>query len=295
VGKKRVIFLVLSLWLSHPAWAITVLSSIKPIQMITHELVLGVGQADVLLENNTSPHDYAMRPSDIKKIQAADLVIWFGFELESFMDKVTQAVDPERLITINKIEPLSLAHFNADHQDDGHNHGTLDPHFWLGKTVTLEVAQAIAHKLSQLDAVNTEHYEANLQRFKHMMNVTNQDISKRLTPLNRYPYYVFHDAYGYFERDYELNNVGNFTVSPDRKPGAKTLIAIKKALLAQPQTCVFSEPQFQPAIINTVVAGTSSKLGTLDPLGTDIEVGDLSYFKLLTQLASEFERCFTEQ
>lgn len=292
MGNKRIIFLVLSLWLSSPVWAMTVLSSIKPIQMITHELVLGVGQADVLLENNTSPHDYAMRPSDIKKIQAADVVIWFGYELESFMDKVTQNIDPERLITINKIEALSLAHFDGDHQDDGHNHGTLDPHFWLGKTVTLEVAQAITHKLSQLDSVNKARYEANLQRFIGMMDTTNLEINQRLKPFNRYPYYVFHDAYGYFERDYQLNNMGNFTVSPDRKPGAKTLIAIKKTLLAQPETCVFSEPQFQPAVINTVVRGTTSKLGTLDPLGTDIDVGDLSYFKLLNQLATEFERCF---
>jgi zinc transport system substrate-binding protein len=292
VKKRAIILATLSLLLTNPAWAITVLSSIKPIQMITHELVAGVGEAEVLLDNNTSPHDYALRPSDMKKMHSADLVIWFGNELEPFMSKVLESIDSDHILTISQFDNINLAHFDEDHKDDGHNHGTLDPHFWLGQKTTLGVAQVIVEKLSQIDAANASHYQQNLVRFNAAMEQTALAISARLTPFNMSPYYVFHDAYGYFERDYQLNNLGHFTVSPERKPGAKTLITIKNALTATPGVCVFAEPQFQPAVITSVMRGTSSKLGTLDPLGSNISVGALSYFELLNQLASEFESCF---
>ena len=293
--KSRVIVAMLGILSALPASALTVLTSIKPIQMITHELVLGVGQAEVLLDNNASPHDYALRPSDVRKIHTADLVVWFGEELEPFMSKTLLGLEHERVVTVSQLESISLEHFGDDHVDDGHNHGTLDPHFWLGKQTTLGVATAIAERLSILDSEHSAQYNENLQRFKSNLDKTTQGISARLTPLKASPYYVFHDAYGYFERDYQLNNLGHFTVSPERKPGAKTLVEIKRTLSGIEQVCVFSEPQFQPAVINSVVRGTSAKLGTLDPLGSTIDVADSSYFGLLNDLADEFETCFNSK
>ncbi|MGX9417275.1 zinc ABC transporter substrate-binding protein [Vibrio sp. WJH972] len=275
-----------------PSWAITVLSSIKPIQMITHELTLGVADSEVLLDNNTSPHDYALRPSDIKKIHSADLIVWFGSGLEPFMDKILESVDEKSVLTVSQLGHVGLSQYGDDHEDDGHNHGTLDPHFWLGKEATLGTAQAIVDKLIILDGQNAEQYRSNLQRFNNAIEALAQTINTQLSPFNQLPYYVFHDAYGYFERDYQLRKLGRFTVSPERKPGAKTLVNIKRTLSETKGVCVFSEPQFSPAVINTVMRGTSAKLGTLDPLGSDVDVADGSYFELLKQLADEFERCF---
>lgn len=84
---KRAIILAVSAILTLPAHAVTVLTSIKPIQMITTELTEGVTAPDVLLQNNASPHDYALRPSDVQKVAAADLVIWYGHDLEPFLEK----------------------------------------------------------------------------------------------------------------------------------------------------------------------------------------------------------------
>ncbi len=91
-----------------------------------------------------------------------------------------------------------------------------------------------------------------------------------------------------------MNNIGHFTVSPDRKPGAKTLITIRKALSANEAQCVFSEPQFQPAVIESVVRGSDAKIGVLDPLGTDIPVANGSYFVFLKSMGDSFYSCLSQ-
>ncbi|MDE1310566.1 zinc ABC transporter substrate-binding protein ZnuA [Vibrio aestuarianus] len=281
--------------LSPLVWANTVLTSIKPIQMITFELTKGVTEPTVLLGSNTSPHDYAMRPSDVKKIRAADLVIWYGEDLEPFLSKTLQA--HHNVLTISQIPELKLREFSGDHHDhdhDGHNHGTHDPHFWLGVEQAKQVASAITERLKSTDVDNALLYQANLESFLNEIAITNRNIVQQLSSVKHKGYYVFHDAYGYFEQQYQLNNMGHFTVSPDRKPGAKTLINIKNSLAKNEAKCVFSEPQFTPAVIDTVTRGSQVNSGVLDPLGMDIDVKSGSYFELLNQLSNSIYGCLSE-
>lgn len=266
------------------------MTSIKPIQLITLEILGDTAKPDALLAANASPHDYAMKPSDVKKIHAADLVVWFGPDLEPFLNKVLS--NQSNVLTLSQIEGLSLQEFAGGHHDhDGHNHGSYDPHFWLGYQPTIQVADAIAASLSSLDSINSKEYQNNLIAFKAKLAKQQSEIEQQLTPVKDIGYYVFHDAYGYFEKDFQLNHLGHFTVSPDRKPGAKTLISIKKSLAASNAKCVFSEPQFTPAVVESVVRGSEANIGTLDPLGTDITVEQGGYFDFKQSLADSFYNC----
>ncbi len=275
-------------------WANGILTSIKPIQMITHELTYQVSQPDVLLAANASPHDYAFRPSDVKRIREASLVIWFGPDLEPFL---TRALSQHpNVLTLSEIPHLALRAYGEDelHDHHGHSHGSHDPHFWLGVEQVKQVAQAIVEHLVAMDPENSAQYQGNLSRFMTRLDETDQHIAKQLAPVKEQPYYVFHDAYAYFEQHYGLNNLGNFTVSPERRPGAKTLISIRRSLTDHQVKCVFSEPQFQPAVIETVVRGTQVNIGQLDPLGTAIPVQAGSYFEFLQQLSNSFHQCLSQ-
>ncbi|GEA60555.1 zinc ABC transporter substrate-binding protein [Vibrio comitans NBRC 102076] len=237
-----------------------------------------------------SPHDYALRPSDVKKVRDADLVIWFGPELESFMSSIVQSQD--NVLTISEIPGLDLRHYEEGHHDhDGHNHGNTDPHFWLGPKQVGTVAKAIADKMIQLDPNNAVYYKENLEAFMNELQLTTSEINARLTPVQDHGYFVFHDGYGYFEEFFGLNHLGHFTVSPERKPGAKTLIQIKTRLAEGDVYCVFSEPQYTPAVIETVMRGSDVNSGELDPLATDVEEKPGAYFVFLKQLSGQFETC----
>ncbi|APX06942.1 zinc ABC transporter substrate-binding protein ZnuA [Vibrio campbellii] len=292
---KRAIILAATAMLTLPAHAVTVLTSIKPIQMIATELTEGVTKPDVLLQNNASPHDYALRPSDVKKVAAADLVIWYGHDLEPFLEKVV--TDKGNTLTISQIPDLSLREFGSEHahDHDGHNHGTHDPHFWLGIETVQQVANAIAHKLAEIDPEHAATYAENLNKFEVQLKATDAEIKQQLTPVKDKGYFVFHDAYGYFEERYDLNQMGHFTVSPDRKPGAKTLIHIRKTLGTGDVACVFSEPQFTPAVIESVMRGSDVKTGILDPLGSEIDVKSGSYFEFLQGMSNSFSQCLSEK
>ncbi|GAK16561.1 LOW QUALITY PROTEIN: zinc ABC transporter, periplasmic-binding protein ZnuA [Vibrio sp. JCM 19053] len=292
---KRALILAASAMLTLPAQAVTVLTSIKPIQLLVTELTQGVTSPDVLLQSNTSPMDYALRPSDVKKVASADLVIWYGHDLEPFLEKVVS--DRSNTLTISQIPNLELREFDSEHNHDhdGHDHGSHDPHFWLGVSQAQQVAKAVVNQLVSLDPENAAQYQANLKKFELELKDTDQQIKQKLAPVKNKGYFVFHDAYGYFEDRYELNQMGYFTVSPERKPGAKTLIQIRQKLSGEDVACVFSEPQFTPAVVQSVMRGSDVAKGELDPLGSTIEAKPGSYFTFLNNMANSFEQCLNKK
>ncbi|MEZ8822805.1 zinc ABC transporter substrate-binding protein ZnuA [Vibrio amylolyticus] len=291
--RFRIAAALLLLLNASPAWSVNLLTSIKPIQMIATEIMLDVGEAEVLLANNTSPHDYALRPSDIRRLRNADLVVWFGYDLEPFLERTLSK--QENVLTLSEIPNFDLREYTGDqHQHDGHDHGNEDPHFWLGYRPAIQAAKAIAERLSTVDPLNSQKYQDNYQAFESRMEAEKSLIEAKLSPVKENGYYVFHDAYGYFEADYQLNHLGYFTVSPERKPGAKTLISIKNTLKEKQAVCVFSEPQFTPAVVESVTRGTGVHLGELDPIGIDIKVGSGSYFTFLNSMADSFTECLVK-
>ncbi|WP_261815677.1 zinc ABC transporter substrate-binding protein ZnuA [Vibrio gallicus] len=288
---KRILLCLACLGFVSSAQAIEVLSSIKPIQLITQEITQNSAKSQALVGSAMSPHDYALRPSDLKKIRSADLVIWYGNDLEAFMAATVEG--QQNVLTISEIPQLERRAFAEEHAHahEGHDHGTHDPHVWLGPKQVAVIATAIAHKLSAMDPDNAVHYQQNLDQFLVQLHKTVLDIDSRLSPLKANGYYVFHDAYGYFEESFGLNHLGAFTVSPERKPGARSLIQIKTRLAKGDVKCVFSEPQYQPAIIETVTRGSAVNRGELDALASRIEVKPGAYFDFLNQLSRQFETC----
>ncbi|WP_213704256.1 metal ABC transporter solute-binding protein, Zn/Mn family, partial [Klebsiella aerogenes] len=120
---------------------------------------------------------------------------------------------------------------------------------------------------------------------------TDKQVSNELAPVKGKGYFVFHDAYGYYEKHYGLTSLGHFTVNPEIQPGAQRLHEIRTQLVEQKATCVFAEPQFRPAVIEAVARGTSVRMGTLDPLGIGIKLGKDSYPQFLSQLGHQYSSC----
>lgn len=291
---RKFVAVTLTLLVSLPAMSMNVLTSIKPIQLIANELVIESNSLDVLLASNTSPHDYALKPSDVRKVRSADLVIWYGHDLEPFLESVV--AENEQVLTIADIPNLELREFEDSHGHDhhGHDHGSHDPHFWLGTAPSRSVARAITERLIELDGGNEQQYKANLAKFETNLEQTVSDIEAQLEPVQAEGYYVFHDAYGYFEEQFGLNHLGYFTVSPERRPGAKTLVQIRSALSEGKAKCVFSEPQFTPAIVTSVTRGSDVLVGELDPIGSTTAVEQGGYFNFLKTVSNSFYSCLSQ-
>ncbi|AWQ18529.1 zinc ABC transporter substrate-binding protein [Pantoea ananatis] len=287
-----------------------IVASIKPVGFIASAIADGVTPVEVLLPDGASEHDYALRPSDVKRLQNADLVVWVGPEMEAFMTKSAAALPAKKNLEIVQIPGVktmllrggedddhddheAAEHNHHHHDDEGHHHhhGEFNMHLWMSPEIAKKTAVAIHGKLLELMPQDKAKLDANLQHFEAELADTDKRIISQLAPVKDKGYFVFHDAYTYFEKHYGLSPTGHFTVNPEIQPGAQRLHQIRTQLVEKKAVCVFAEPQFRPAVIDAVARGTEVRKGTLDPLGTDISLGKDSYVKFLSQLSSQYETC----
>ena len=307
--KNTLLFAALSaaLWGSATQAAnAAVVASLKPLGFIASAIADGVTDTEVLLPDGASEHDYSLRPSDVKRLQGADLVVWIGPEMEAFMEKSVKNIPNAKQVTIaqlNDVKPLLLKGADDDDDDHGHNdagseksdehhhHGDYNMHLWLSPEIARASAVAIHEKLVELMPQSRAKLDANLKDFEAQLASTEKQVGNELAPLKGKGYFVFHDAYGYFEKQFGLTPLGHFTVNPEIQPGAQRLHEIRTQLVEQKATCVFAEPQFRPAVVEAVARGTSVRMGTLDPLGTNIKLGKTSYSAFLNQLANQYASC----
>ena len=311
----RILTLITALLaVSLPVRALEVLTTIKPLGFIAAAITDGVSEPNVLLPTGASPHDFSLRPSDIRSINDADLVVWVGPELEGFMTKPL-AKHPHAL-TLTQVPGMPLfnyvtqeshndhdheheAHAHGDHDEghegyeghEGHHHEGVDPHLWLGPTQAKVIAKAIATELGKQDPANQARYAANLAAFDAKVDARDEVIAGQMKAVNQKGYFVFHEAYGYWERHYSMSSKGHFTVSPERRPGAKTLVEIRKALEEKQARCIYAEPQFSPAVIESVARNTGAKVLLLDEVGEGVPLGPYSYLQFMQQLADAFAQC----
>ncbi len=306
-----------------------VVVSIKPLHGLAVALMEGVGEPSLLLDGTASPHGYSLRPSEARELSEADLIVWVGPTLESFLAQpmdslaesatVVTALELPGMVLLEAREGGLWEAHDHDH-DEEHHHGEehhgeeqhaeehhedhdlhahdeadapVDPHIWLDPRNAALLADAIAAALVQADPGNSAHYQDNLRTLKASLQDLDRGLAERLAGVSQQPYIVFHDGYIYFEERYGLSPVGSISVTPDQRPGARRISEIRDLVLARGARCIFAEPQFAPALIETIAEGSEIASGTLDPLGATIAKGPDAYQETLRALAQGLIDCLT--
>lgn len=275
---------------------VRLLTSVKPLQLIAAAVQDGAGSPAALLPPGASPHHYALRPSDVRALHEATLFYWIGPDLEGFLPKVLAGRQGPSL-AMQELPGLQLRHFasdpeaHGDEHDHAHRPGTLDAHLWLLPANARLIAERMAADLAAADPDNAARYQANLATFQARLDALDGRLRARLERLAGKPYFVFHEAYDYFEAAYGLDHAGVFSVSPDVQPGARQVARMRQRLQEAGPTCVFSEPPLQPRLARTLSAGLPVRLAELDPLGSGVPVGPQGYEQLLERLGEGLAGC----
>ena len=180
-----------------------------------------------------------------------------------------------------------------DHDDhdghEGHHHGEFDPHIWLDPMNAKVILNEMAEHLIENDAKNASKYKSNLKKALKDIDKLVSNVSSELN--QSVASIVFHDAYQYFEKRFDVNILGAFTVNTDVMPGAEQLAEIREIIEHDKVACVFSEPQFNPDIIKAVARDMNIKTGVVDPLGATLDPGKDLYFDLIKNMSSSFKGC----
>ena len=291
---------LLSLGVILPAQAqVTVLTSIKPLQLIAAAVQEGVGTPDVLLPPGASPHHYALRPSDVRKVAAVDLVYWVGPDMEGFLPRVLQGRS-KPTVAVQDLPGMHLRRFGEDShshadEDDDHDHdhrpGSLDAHLWLSTVNARVIAQRMASDLASADPANAARYASNAAAFAKRLDALDTRLQARVAGIKGKPYFVFHEAFDYFEQAYGLQHAGVFAVAAQVQPGAQHVAAMRARLKEAGKTCVFSEPPMRPRLAETLTAGLPVKLAELDALGGFSDASATGYEQLLSKLGDDLAGC----
>ena len=288
----------------------TTVVSIKPIHSLVSGVMDQVGDPILLLPAGASPHAYALRPSDARHLRDADLIVWVGEGLETFLQKPLRVrVGKAQIVTLVGDAGLDLLTVRKGPVWDRHQHTiartnekrdarggptrNVEPHVWLDPRNAARIVGHVAAVLAKLDEPNAARYAANARRLKRRLAALDIEIRDIIAPVSAAPYVVFHDAYQYFERRYAIQPIGAITINPERKPGARRLAAIRRKIAEVGAQCVFSEPQFRPSVIRAVIRGTGARTGILDPLGIGTPDGIDGYVALLRGFAQSLRSCLS--
>lgn len=296
-----------------------VITTIKPIESLVNAVIGDTGKTVSLIPPEISPHEFRLKPSDVRILQNSNIVFYISSHLETGIVKMFKNL-PKNIKTINLMEETGIDHLSIrdneawelhDHDDhdkhdakdekhdakdekhDDHDkHDTKDDiHIWLDPDNAIKIVRKINKELSLFFPKNAMIYNDNSSKLINEIESLKIELKKELLPIKDKPYIVFHDAYQYFERAFELNAIGSIALENDVASSPKQISFIKDKILKSQATCVFQEPQFDSKLVNTVVEGTKARIGILDPIGVNILEKENFYLQLLRNMSKSLKKC----
>ena len=309
-----------------------VISTIQPINSLVSAVIGNTGKSITIIPSEQSPHDFKLKPSDVKVLQNGNIIFYVSNHLESSITKVFKNL-PKNIKLINLMEESGINHLairdndawerhdhhghdkhgkkhddhndhdkhgkKHDDHDDHDKHGKKhddhekedDVHVWLSPDNAIKIVQKVNKVLSLYFPENSKIYNDNTTKFIDKIRNLKIELIKELSPIKNKPYIVFHDAYQYFEKTFELNAVGSIALEGDIASSPKQISFIKDKIIKSKASCVFQEPQFDSKLVKIVLEGTNAKTGTLDPHGVNITGNKDFYLQLLKNMAKSLKEC----
>jgi zinc transport system substrate-binding protein len=281
-----------------------VVVTIKPVYGLVAQVMRGVASPQMLIKGAASPHIYALKPSDIAALNAADIVFRASDATEPFSSRLAETLPGQvEVVTLQDAPGVLLLErrfrtaFEPHADQHGHGHAArahtaaYDGHIWLDPDNAKAMVDRIAEVLSAKDAANAAIFAANAVALKSKLEALSAELRQELRPLAGKPYVVAHDAFQYLEHRFDLKVVGAISLGPDVAPSAKRLAELRRKILSLGAICVFGEPQFDSRLLDSVTEGTPARTGRLDPEGFALEPDPELYFTLMRKLAEDLRAC----
>ena len=287
-----------------------VITTIQPINALVNAVIGNTGGSTSLIPSEVSPHEFKLKPSDVKSLQNGNIIFYISSHLESSITKVFKNL-PKNIKIVNLMEETGVNHLairdneeweRHDHHDDHDKHAKKDDHhddhekeddvhIWLDPDNAIKIIQKVNKELSLLFPENSQIYNKNATDIINKITELKREIKEELLSIKDKPYIVFHDAYQYFEKVFGLNAVGSIALEDDVATSPKQISYIRNKIIKSNVSCVFQEPQFDSKLVKTVVEGTDAKIGTLDPLGVDIANKKDFYLQLIRNMSKSLKEC----
>lgn len=280
---------------SATAEPVRVVTTIKPVHSLVSMVLAGITEPYLIVRGVSSPHGFAMRPSDAKALAHADVIFWIGPEMETFMIKPLETLPASARVVAFVDDDNAHGKESGVDERKGHLHSDgEDLHIWLDPTQAVEMIEQIAATMTAVLPAQSLRIEKNTAAaIEHLISV-DAEVRRLVKPLHDDYLVVLHDAYDHFTRHFGLHEFIALSVTPEHEPGPGKISEIRKKISDYNVRCVFAEPQFSDAYIRLLIEGTGAKAAEIDPLGAQLAPGPELYPQLLRHMGIALRGCYEE-
>jgi zinc transport system substrate-binding protein len=274
---------------------VRVATAFYPLQYVAER----VGGTNIGVDNLTvpgqEPHDLSLTIRETAEIARADLVV-FEHGFQPAVDDAVETSAEGAVLDVTDVVALVPAEDHESHDDEhaddegehedeheGHDHGDVDPHFWLDPLRVANLGDAVADELADIDPEHADDYAANAADLRADLEALEASYAAGLTGCERDTVVVSHDAFGYLTR-YGLRFEPIAGLSPDAEPTPADLSRLQELIEEDGITTVFGERLAPPALVETLAEDAGVTTAVLDPIeGLTDETDDEDYLSLMEQ------------
>lgn len=259
---------------------VNVVTTIYPIYYLAEQI--GGEQADVinLVAAGVEPHDWTPKSRDLTNASNAQLFLYNGAGLESWLDEFMPAIESGGNVrTVEASEGIALidsegetdehAHEHGE-QEEGHereqDHGDTDPHTWVSPRSSLTMAANIKDAFVAVDPAHQADYEARYEQLNERLKQLDAKFADGLSSYAGRDIVVSHQAFGYLCRDYGLNQIAIMGLSPDAEPRALDLLEISDYVKLHGIKTIFFEELVSDRLAATLADEANIDTMVLNPL-----------------------------
>jgi zinc transport system substrate-binding protein len=284
---KRILYtLILCFCCQAQAGVPSVVVSIQPIQALVAGVMEGVGVPKLLLSPHEDAHHFSLTPTEARSINKANLFIWVGPQMEMALQNAVRTLAVNGRV-LKLIDTPGLTKYEL-------NGGQVDPHIWLDPANAKVIVQYVAQALSAVDPDHAGVYGTNAEKLQVQLDELSAKLLKELEPIKDKQYFVYHDAFQYYEKAFGLTRSIPLVKDSEHTIRASQMQSIEKIASEGKIHCVFGEPNHGEKVVESVAEELDLEMGFLDPISSrDNSSAAGPYFDMMEQIASSLKGCLS--
>ncbi|OAX48619.1 metal ABC transporter substrate-binding protein [Paenibacillus sp. AD87] len=253
--------------------------SFYPMYEFTKNVAGDLANVHTLVPAGMEPHDWEPTPQDIASIEKADVLVYNGAGMESWIDQVTDSLSNAKLFQVEASHGIDLLEGSEedehDHDHDAeaeeghthdHDHGGLDPHVWLSPALAVKEVRNIEAGLAQAAPEHAEQFKQNADAYIAKLESLDQDFKAAVADSKRKDFITQHAAFGYLAQEYGLQQVSIAGLSPEQEPSAAQMASVIDFAKEHQVKTIFFETLVSSKVSETIANEVGAKTAVLNPI-----------------------------
>jgi len=248
----------------------------------------------LILPPGASPHLFEFSPRQLAELKNIKAVFAIGHGLDDWAAQVRNVSRGANVMIMDRgIDLRKFEGTGKKGEDMEHEHGGIDPHYWLHLGNARKITENIAEALGQIDPAQKDSFKSNAQVYNEKLAAEEQRLRQLLAPARGRPILTFHDAWFYFAEDFGLDIVGTFEPAAGQEPTPRYLAELQREMKEKRIRVIFIEPQLSTAVLKSFAEDNHASIAELDPLGG--VAGRMTYLDLMEYNAHSVRQALDQQ